>query len=55
MMTSPPSFVESPVHVFLDDVSLSFCTLDFHPTDAFDSSLAIEFTIEVLREDEVFP
>jgi hypothetical protein len=49
------SRVQAPVHIFLDDLALSVCSLDFRPTDALDGLLAIEIAVEVLCEYEVLP
>ena len=34
---------------------LSFRSLDFRPTDAFDGLLTVEFAVEILREYDVLP
>ena len=47
------SRVQAPVDVPLDDLTLSLRSLDFRPTDVLDDFLAVDFAVEVPRENEV--
>jgi len=49
------SRVQAPVDVPLDDLTLSLRSLDFRPTDVLDDFLAVDFAVEVPRENEVLP
>lgn len=56
--TTPRSFVAdnaaiSPASNAIEYVRFSFGSFDFHPTDAFDSSLAVEFPVGISHEYEV--
>lgn len=49
------SHIQTPVDVALDDLTLSLRSLDFRPTDVLDGFLAVEFAVEIPRENEVLP
>ena len=49
------SHIQAPVDVALDDLTLSLRSLNFRPTDVFDGFLAVEFIVEIPRENEVLP